>query len=308
MVRYTDRDGRLTDAVGDLLAWRDGALTVRTRRGDVEVAETSIAAGQPVPEPTLRYAADIASLPLHRIAARGWRPPHTAWLGGWLLRAGAAAPADAVLPLGDPGRPLDDALDAVRAWYAEHDATARFACPLPDAADLDAALARRSWRADGETALLVGDVDAVLERCADARDAIEPQLADAPPPAWVEAYARGRPASASDRAVLTDHDRAVFAWIASTDGSTALAIARGVVDGDWIGLTAVEVAPDSRRSGFARSVSHAVIVWGAHRGARHVYARVDADDPAAVALAERMALVPRARSRYRLPPEQWRAP
>ena len=49
-------------------------------------------------------------LELERMAAAHWRGTEEEWLGEWLLRAadGFTGRANSALPLGDPGRPLDD--------------------------------------------------------------------------------------------------------------------------------------------------------------------------------------------------------
>ena len=54
---------------------------------------------------------------LQRLSALSWRPLETARLGGWRLRAGAGftGRANSVLPLGDPGLPLDEAIAHVHA-------------------------------------------------------------------------------------------------------------------------------------------------------------------------------------------------
>ena len=60
-------------------------------------------------------------------------------------RRGYTGRANSVLPIGDPGVPLDDALTNVRSWYAARGLAPRFQLPLPLCADLDAALADRGW-------------------------------------------------------------------------------------------------------------------------------------------------------------------
>ena len=49
-------------------------------------------------------------LELERVAAAHWRGTEEEWLGEWLLRAadGFTGRANSALPLGDPGRPLDE--------------------------------------------------------------------------------------------------------------------------------------------------------------------------------------------------------
>ena len=56
---------------------------------------------------------------LERAAARHWQAPDTEPLGEWSLRAAAGftGRANSALPLGDPGRPLPDAVTAVEEWY-----------------------------------------------------------------------------------------------------------------------------------------------------------------------------------------------
>ena len=47
-------EGGLGDVLGYLLRWSDGLLLVRTRGGDVEVAEADLVAAKRVPEPPTR--------------------------------------------------------------------------------------------------------------------------------------------------------------------------------------------------------------------------------------------------------------
>jgi len=308
MVRYAGDDGRLTDAVGDLVSWRDGQLTVRTRSGDVTVPESAIVAGKPVPEPRLRRAADISVAQLHRVAARGWRPRRTEWVGGWLLRAsdGFTRRANSVLSLGDPGRPMDDALATVAAWYAEQRLPARFQVPLGVAEDLDAALAARGWSAHTGADVLVADVADVIDaarRAATARSDHPPRIDAEPSTAWLRAYHYGgRSLPAGAEGVLTRHDRAAFVSVASGPAGDPVAIARAAVDGDWVGLTAVEVAPAERHRGLGRLVSSAAVAWGAELGARHAYLQVAPDNAAASRLYAGLGFVRHSRYHYRTAP------
>src|ERR1700744_4974728 len=92
-------------------------------------------------------------LELERVAATHWRGTEEEWLGGWLLRAadGFTGRANSALPLGDPGRPLGAAVDAVTRWYTERGLPPAIAVPVPlDAADgparaLDHELGQRGW-------------------------------------------------------------------------------------------------------------------------------------------------------------------
>jgi ribosomal protein S18 acetylase RimI-like enzyme len=70
---------------------------------------------------------------LERVAAAHWRGTEEEWVGDWLLRAagGFTGRANSALPLGDPGRPLDDALALVTRWYRERGLAPMIAVPVP---------------------------------------------------------------------------------------------------------------------------------------------------------------------------------
>ena len=70
---------------------------------------------------------------LEQAAAGGWRAPDEATLGGWLLRAaeGFTGRANSALAVGDPGLPLEAAIDEVRRWYRARDLPAMVAVPFP---------------------------------------------------------------------------------------------------------------------------------------------------------------------------------
>ena len=72
-------------------------------------------------------------LELERAAAAHWRGTEEEWLGEWLLRAadGFTGRANSALPLGDPGLPLEAALDYVTGWYRARGLPAVMAVPLP---------------------------------------------------------------------------------------------------------------------------------------------------------------------------------
>src|SRR6266705_4661080 len=70
---------------------------------------------------------------LEAVAARGWRAPEEAPLGGWLLRAaeGFTGRANSALAVGDPGMPLAAATAKVSDWYRARGLPAMIATAFP---------------------------------------------------------------------------------------------------------------------------------------------------------------------------------
>jgi ribosomal protein S18 acetylase RimI-like enzyme len=115
-----------------------------------------------------------------------------------------------------------------------------------------------------------------------APDAPDVRILAQPDDAWVARF-RGGTTRPGMRALLARHERAGFAEI-RRDG-VPIAIGRGAVDDVWLGITAVEVAPEQRRQGLATTIMHALWRWAADvHGATHTYLAVETHNEPAIAL------------------------
>jgi len=112
----------LTDSVGELADDGPSAVLVHTRRGVVRVARDAVVAVREIPPPMPRRPSWAAVARLERICADAWPPVVQRPLGQWRLRAagGFTGRANSALVVGDPGMPVPDALESVRAFAAEH--------------------------------------------------------------------------------------------------------------------------------------------------------------------------------------------
>jgi GNAT superfamily N-acetyltransferase len=234
---------------------------------------------------------------LERVAARGWRGTEEEPLGGWLLRAGGGftGRANTALVTGDPGLALPAAVEAVTGWYRARGLRPGAALPGVQARPADAALAAAGW--ERSEAVLV--LTAPLAVPADAP--VPVGLLPTPDDAWLACY-RDDAVSPAARAVLTGAERVVFAQVRPDRGAGPVAVGRGVVDGEWLGVGAVTVAPGHRRHGLATAVMAALTRWGAGQGARWVYLQVSASNAPARALYRDAGYVEHHRYHYRWAP------
>lgn len=279
------RDGRplFTDLLGELVAFDENHATVRAEDGArTTVPRAEIAAAKPVPPRRVTTRQIVA---LERIAARGWPAVETAWLGDWLLRAseGWTNRANSVLPLGEPGMAVPDALERVHEWYAARDLAPRFAVPLPGFEGLDRELAARGWRPTHTVTVQTAALPAVSERAGARAELPAVTIAEQPDQEWLRIVAdrKGSLPPVAVR-VLAGAERPGFASV--YESGRLLAIGRGVVDDDWLGLSLLEVLPSAQRRGLARHVVAALARWAAGHGARRAYLQLEDDNHAATAL------------------------
>ncbi|MEU5208249.1 GNAT family N-acetyltransferase [Streptomyces sp. NPDC020742] len=286
-----------TDAVGLLTSWDNGVLSITRRTGEcLRIEESSLVAGKVVPAaPVRRKVPAAGARELQEVAARGWPATETERLGEWTLRAsgGFTRRANSVLPLGDPGLPLDAALERVEAWYAARGLPALIAVATgrTDADDaLAAELDRRGWVAERHTRVRIS----ALAPLADAPvDSTAVALSRRPDAAWLALYNRtGEGGGRTDDAlaVLTGGPSVWCATAPGPDGRTA-AIGRLVVDGRWAGFTAVEVAPDARRRGLATQIMAALAQRALDEGASAAYLQVEDDNEAALGFYDRLGFI-----------------
>ncbi|MFE1175283.1 GNAT family N-acetyltransferase [Streptomyces sp. NPDC058773] len=305
-----------TDAVGVLTSWDQGVLSITRRNGEiVTVQESSLVAAKVVPDrpgaartasgaPARRRGPAATVRELQTVAARGWPAVESAPLGEWTLRAagGFTRRANSALPLGDPGVPLDTALERVTRWYEERGlppgivvATGR----AGDDARLAAELAARGWADERHATVRIAALAPLADTAADAAPgsagdaSARVALSREPGADWLALYNRTGEAGLSEQAaeyalrVLTGGPSVWFATVTGPDGA-ATAIGRLVVDGRWAGFAAVEVAPAARRQGLATRVMAALAERALEEGASAAYLQVEDDNAAALAFYDRL--------------------
>ncbi|WP_460073548.1 GNAT family N-acetyltransferase [Streptomyces sp. YKOK-I1] len=279
-------EGKFTDTVGVLTSWDKGVLVITRKSGEVvRVDESSLVAGKVVPAAPARRRGPAATYEeLARAAARAWRPVESELLGAWELRAagGFTRRANSVLPLGDPGLPLDGALEAVRRWYGERGLPAyvQTATGAEGTQELLCAeLERRGWVREVTAELWTGALAPVADR-ADAEGVVLGREADE---AWLARYQR-KGVSEVALSVLGSGPSVWFASVPGPAGGAPAAIGRCVVDGRWAGFGAVEVDPAQRRKGLATLVMAALARRALDEGASAAWLQVEEENAGARAL------------------------
>ncbi|MFF4399162.1 GNAT family N-acetyltransferase [Streptomyces sp. NPDC001480] len=277
---------KFTDTVGVLTSWDNGVLLITQRDGQsVRIPESALVAGKVVPAAPARRRGPAASYAeLAHVASRAWRPVESERLGEWELRAadGFTRRANSVLPLGDPGLPLDEALAAVRRWYDERGLPAyvQTATGAEGTQELLCAeLERRGWVREVTAELWIGALAPVADR-AEGTGVLVTRTADE---AWLARYQR-KGVSEVALKVLGGGPSVWFATVPREGGGEPLAIGRCVVDGRWAGFAAVEVDPAERRRGLATVVMAALARRALDEGASAAWLQVEADNEAARAL------------------------
>lgn len=316
------RHGRplYSDALGELTELTDDHLTVVTARGPLRVPLTEVARAKRVPPrpatptgvgserqpPTAQRAprpptaqrgpqasgprsAEIAALEL--AANEAWPAPDHERLGDWLLRAagGWTGRGNSALPVGDPGRPLDSAIEVVQEWYAARGLPPKINVPLPLAAPVNAALDARGWHTSPPVLVQTAPL-ADLQAATAGAGRAPVRLSETPSKAWLDlAAGRKGEVPAAGIHILTAVRQVRFAEVYGDDGELS-AIARGTVTGAsrYFGIFLVEVVPAARRRGLARQVIGALAEWAGRLGATTAFLQVEAHNAAARALYERL--------------------
>ncbi|MFE9258820.1 GNAT family N-acetyltransferase [Streptomyces sp. NPDC006879] len=291
-----DREGteRFTDTVGVLASWNEGVLLITARDGRIaRIAESDLVAGKVVPPAPARRRGPAAGFrELAQVGARAWQPVESEPLGEWTLRAagGFTRRANSVLPLGEPGTPLDDALARVTSWYAERGLPAYLQAATGAEGTqevLCAELTARGWVREVSAGVRIGALAPVGDQAADVGHQV--RLSRDYDRAWARRYQRVASLGPHVRQVLTAGPSVWFATVAGADADgPAAAIGRCVVDGRWAGFMAVETDPQARRRGLATAVMATLARQALAEGASAAWLQVEEDNEGALALYERM--------------------
>ncbi|RYU14155.1 GNAT family N-acetyltransferase [Nocardioides iriomotensis] len=296
----------MTDLLGEMTAWSATSTTVRAEDGSlVEIALADIVSGKPVPpRPSvrLRVSPDRAE----RLALAGWPAPDSEPLGDWVLRAagGFSARANSALASGSPGVPFAEAVAAVCAFYDTHGLPAWVQVVVGTDE-------HRGFEEAGWMHARPGEADSCFQIASTAQvaRALRPLVpADAPPAhlaatasdAWLANDSRALRSPGVARAVLEGPADVGFVTVGPTPDDVW---AKGRVSAadDWAGFTDVWVDPAQRRRGLALVVVQELVRWAAERGAGTAYLQTRGDNPAALALYDRLGFVTHHEYRYLAP-------
>lgn len=284
-LRFTADDGP-REAVGELLSYDDQTLVLLPEgAGPMPIARSAVQAARAVPPRVVRPSSPIEDLEV--LMTQGWPGAEQERLGGWLLRSGSGSGsgsrrANSVLPTGESGLPVAEAMDRVVRWYAARGLRPCVQLPQeggprlpsfrhrPDA--LLAELAARGWRSEALTRVMVGDVRRMGVRSTPAP--LSFTWSDQPDAPWwdLDGTSGGRREemlAAPGRYLLVMEDGA------------PLAAGRLSVVRDWCGLTNLTVAPKQRGSGHGRRALESMLAEAARLGAKFAYLQVLEDNATA---------------------------
>lgn len=309
------------DVVGELTAWEAGTLMITRKDGSaVGVAEDTVVAAKVVPPAPVRGPSALPADVLQAANDRAWPAVEYADLGAWRLRAAAGFTrrANSVLPLGDPGVPVHEAVTKAEAWYAARDLPTYFQVVVGSA--VDDRLAAAGWAAIAETIVRTARLAAVRDRVSDA-PGVRVVLADSPDAAWLSRYNRALAGPSADAALAVLSGTAATGTPASTvrhtfatvpapdEASPPLAIGRVSVDlgspgphGTGLRIasyTAIETDPAHRRRGLGRAVMAALTDHALAQGATTGLLGVEADNAPALRLYDGLGFTDHHRYHYR---------
>jgi GNAT superfamily N-acetyltransferase len=229
--------------------------------------------------------------------SRAWPPLAEEPLGDWVLRwaDGFTGRANSALAVGDPGRPVPEALRAVCDFAHDRGITPMVQV-LRDTPN-EHAIAAEGWieakghRRGHEVVVLTAPLTA-----APAVDGVT--VSDQPVAGWWELTLGPGEDSPAARSVLTGGK--VGYGVATLDGVTAGVVRGALVDG-WLHVGRLEVAPAFRRRGLASALMGAVGTWGVEQGAGRAVLQVAEGNSSALALYAGLGYVPHHRYRYWVP-------
>lgn len=232
--------------------------------------------------PASRSVADV--LALEAVAARSFPPIDSEDVAGWRLRAsgGWTGRGNSALPLAVASDdPLAD-LDRVERWYAARALPPMVALPQPPYEAAAQELVRRGWEARHGALVLTA-------RCADVLGSLPPQpdapavtVATVPDEPWLAAYHHGGRLPPPQAGAMLAASGARF--VSLRRDAAVVGIVRSVVDGAWVGISAMEVAPQHRRQGWARHLLREVVAEATAAGAVRVWLQVEPTNGGARAL------------------------
>ena len=218
---------------------------------------------------------DIA-IELELLCADAWPALVDERLGDWRLRAagGFTGRANSALTIGDPGRPLPDALAATVAFAARHDIQPRL--HVVQGSETERQIRAAGWQVASDHP--GGAVSQVMTGPLPDGERLGDVLAQ-PSPQWWQLAVGGEP-TVAQRHVLGTGPLVGFGYI---EGA---AVVRGCIVDSTLHISRLSVVPAARRQGLARRLLATLGAWARDCGADRSVLQVEIHNEAAIGLYE----------------------
>jgi GNAT superfamily N-acetyltransferase len=234
---------------------------------------------------------------LEIVCSRAWPPLIEEPLNDWRLRwaGGFTGRANSALAVGDPGRPVPDALRAV-CDFAHDRGIQPMVQVIRDSPNERAVVAEGWFQATRHHR--GHEVVVLTTPLTGTSPAGGVEVHDEPTPEWWALTLGPGEDNPAARSVLTGGK--VGYGVATLDGATAGVVRGALVDG-WLHVGRLEVDPAFRRRGLAKALMGALHTWGAEHGADHAVLQVAEGNAGALALYAGLGYAPHHRYRYWVP-------
>ncbi len=208
-------------------------------------------------------------------AYRSWSAREVTLYDGWELRYsdGFSRRGNSVFPAAASRLPHSEKLEWCRAWYSDRGLDLVVRQTIATEPGLDAVLADAGFTIEGHTDVMTR----ALAEGGDRSLSVQPE----PSADWFHTAA----ALWGFDPDLPTGWRAIIERIVRPAGFVCVpdkAAGLAIVDGPWVGLFEIIVAPEERRNGLGTAVTDSLLSWGVVAGAVRSYLQVVADNDVAI--------------------------
>lgn len=205
---------------------------------------------------------------------RSWRARECAEYDGWELRYadGFSRRGNSVFPAGSSSIPLNEKLDWCREWYRERGLGLVIRQTPATEPGLDELLEAEGFSREGVTHVMVGEVGTASGGL---------RVHETSSAGWLQTAAElwgFDIASPTGWRAIIDRIDLPAGFVCVGGEAAGLAI----VDGSWMGLFEIIVAPSQRRKGLGRLVTNSLLNWGSGVGAERAYLQVVGTNDSAI--------------------------
>ena len=208
---------------------------------------------------------------------------------GWALQVspGHWRRANSVQVMHPSSRPLEEKIAYCEAFYGARSKRTIFKLTRESAPALEPLLEARGYEQDPETSVQIIALPAADPFESFTGVTAQISLTDA----YAEAFYRIHHFDDADREpwkVIQEKILPLMGYLGLWVEGEMIASAIGVVERGWLGVFGVGTLPASKRQGYALHIMRPLMAWGAEQGATHSYLQVMRNNPAALALYERL--------------------